>query len=134
MEITTSGINKRIRENTALGSARVEVSDNWEDDPQEEEEHIPVDQLRADNEKYAARFQKLLMDVTRYEAACSRLSQDLATSPADTGLQDSLAGSQSMLQSTKIAMHKIYKSVEDNCHLLQEDVTFYIPYDDDAWN
>jgi hypothetical protein len=134
MEITTSGINKRIRENTALGTARVEVSDNWEDDPQEEEEHIPVDQLRADNEKYAARFQKLLMDVTRYEAACSRLSQDLAKTPADTGLQDSLAGSQSMLQSTKIAMHKIYKSVEDNCDLLQENVTFYIPYDDDAWN
>ena len=28
---------------------------------------------------------------------------------------------------------KIYKSVEDNCDLLQENVTFYIPYDDDAW-
>jgi hypothetical protein len=132
MEITTSGINKRNRENTALGFARDEVSDNWDDDPQEEEA-IPADQLRADNEKYAARFQKLLMDVTRYEAACSRLSQDLASTPADTGLQDSLAGSQSMLQSTKIAMHKIYQSVEVNCDLLQESVTFYIPYDDDAW-
>jgi hypothetical protein len=133
MEVTTPGVNKRVRDDAVAAPTREVVVDNWEDDSHEEDDSVPVEQLRADNERYAARFQKLLMDVTKYEAACARLSQSLAASPSDMDLRDTLAGNQSMLQSTKMAMHKIYRTVEGNCDLLQESVTFYIPYDDDAW-
>jgi hypothetical protein len=134
MDVTTSGLNKRVREDAVAVPVREVVCDNWDDDLHEEEEQVPVEQLRTDNERYATRFQKLLMDVAKYEAACSRLSQSLEAAPTNMDLRDTLAGSQSMLQSTKIAMHNIYKSVEDNCYLLQESVSFYIPYDDDAWH